>query len=94
MTQSVPDSTAPKVAETPDLRSYATVAAQLDLSTDTIFRWLRAKRKGKKSHVHHDFPDPVRIGGAARFVGAEVDKWMADQITAQRAVREVGHDAH
>lgn len=58
-----------------ELRRAPTVARQVELSLPTIYRLISAGQ----------FPRPVHIGRASRWVGAEVDRWIADRIVARDA---------
>jgi len=70
------------VPAAPELRQRARVVRQTGLSAASIHRKVRAGT----------FPRPVKIGTrTARWVGAEVDQWIADRIAERDAAQEVGH---
>lgn len=62
-------------ASASELRRAPAVARQVGLSLPTIYRLISAD----------EFPRPIHIGRASRWVGAEVDRWIADRIVARDA---------
>lgn len=65
-----------------ELRRAPDVARQVGLSLPHIYRLI----------ARDEFPAPVHLGRAARWVGHEVDTWIADRIAERDAAGGAGHD--
>jgi len=60
-----------------ELLRLAEVTKKVGLSRATVYRDI-----GQGT-----FPPPIKVGGASRWVGAEVDEWISAQIERSRADR-------
>ena len=68
---------------TEPLLNARAVAELLDLSVETVFRWVKA---GK-------LPAIRLPGGAIRFRESEIDAWLDERATPRRGVRPTTPDA-
>jgi len=66
-----------------ELRTRTRVVLQTGFSSATLHRKVRTG----------DFPAPVHIGRSSRWVGSEVDAWVASRI-AERDAQGMPNDAH